>query len=465
MTKVKDKEKSTRIAWLAVCLSFFLVPIISDYVCVIITPVLFFIYKANVGYSLKNVTKTPVTVLFVLFLLYQLINIFRPKYIVSSLGFAVLWIVLFMGFMVVSDCVKTKKNVEQIFYYLTITGGIVGLIGCIEMFLYHYGGYVDERLTYIFNPFWREFHAGVIYIAARLLPSQLTQQFGIDLYTARASTFDTRACSTFSNPLFYAAFLVFIVPVAAHCFFHFKKVKKRIVSLVCLLISLGGLVLSYSRGSYIAVALAIFVTLFSNQKQRKITLCSLPILLLIVPSGVYKRLLTLATNREDISLTTHVSVYQAALQTIQKHWLVGLGTGNQAFEDILKGIYHIGQPHAHNIILEFFVEGGIIGVSLFVAMLVMLFIALIKTAKRTNEGRTVAVTMIASLVGFLFCGMTDYIFYGPKTIQLFMMFTGLAYAITKIKFQDIDEKNYLWSVKEFHKQFVPKLKKAFTKQH
>ena len=433
MSKIKT-EKSKLLTFTYVCLCFALVPLTSDYICTVFSLAMPFIYMRNNGNPLNAVNRSSKqTMFFGAFLLIQFIHVLRADYKVSGLGFAFLWLVMFMGYIFVSDLADTKGKIDKILFTSTVAGGIAGGIGVVQMGLYHYGGLINEKLRFIFNPLWDIFHEAIVKLMAVICPDSLAAHFGVDFDTVKVSSFATRACSTFSNPIFFAMFLVVVLPIALHCFFQLKENKwKRVISLFSALLIVAGIALSYSRGAYLAAMLAVFITLFCEKKQTIATVCVAPVVLLVVPSGVYKRLLTLVTDREDISLTTHAKIYQAAFETIKEHWLFGIGTGHAGFEEILHNDYGIKQPHAHNIFLEFLIEGGIIGAGLFAISLLLLVIGLVKIAVKLKESRPLSVTLIASLAGLVCCGMFDFVFYGPKPIQIFFMLAGLIEAVRRL---------------------------------
>ncbi len=430
----KITEKTKLAAFTFVCFCFALVPLTSDYICTLYAVAMPFVYKRNCGNPLGAVNRSSKqTLVFSAFLFIQFVHVLRSDFKVSSLGFAVLWLVMFVGYIFVSDLANTRERINKILFTSTVAGGIAGGIGVLQMGLYHYGGLVNEKLRFVFNPLWDIFHEAVVKLMAVIFPDALAAHFGVDFDTVKVSSFATRACSTFSNPIFFAMFLVVVLPISLHCFFQLKDNKtKRIVSLFSALLIVAGIALSYSRGAYLAAMLAVFITLFCEKKQTIKTICVMPVVLLLIPSGVYKRLFTLVTDREDVSLTTHAKIYQAAFETIKEHWLFGIGTGNAGFEEILHNDYGIKQPHAHNIFLEFLIEGGIIGAGLFVAALVLLVIGMIKIAVKLKGGRAIGVTLIASLAGLVCCGMFDFVFYGPKPIQIFFMLAGLMEAVRRL---------------------------------
>lgn len=432
MAKPKTK-KNRLLTFTYVCLCFALVPLTSDYICTVFSLAMPFVYKRNIGNPLNAVNRSSKqTLFFGAFLLMQFVQVLRSDFKVSALGFALLWLVMFMGYIFVSDLADTKEKIDKILFTSTVAGGIVGGIGACQMVLYHYGGLINEKLRFMFNPFWTFFHRAVVKLMAEIFPDSLAAHFGIDFETAKVFTFPTRASSTFSNPIFCAMFLVVVLPIAIHCFFHISNSKsKKLISAFSIVLIICGIAMSYTRAAYLATAVVIFITLFCEKKQTIATVCLMPVALFLIPSGVYKRLFTLVTDKQDNSLTTHAKIYQAAFETIEKHWLFGIGTGHAGFEEILHNDYGIKQPHAHNIFLEFLIEGGIVGAGLFTISLLLLVIGLIKISVKLKEARPLGITLIASLAGLVCCGMFDFIFYGPKPIQIFFLLAGLIEAVRR----------------------------------
>ncbi|MEI6580512.1 MAG: O-antigen ligase family protein, partial [Eubacteriales bacterium] len=137
-----------------------------------------------------------------------------------------------------------------------------------------------------------------------------------------------------------------------------------------------------------------------------------------------------------ISVNTRSAVWDACLEILHKKWLYGLGPGVGNVRNILVEEYGIKQPHAHNIFLQLFLEGGIIGISLFTLLIIWIAVELVKLCLRSKEGRPLAVGIIASIAGILTCGITDYVLYGPKVLQYFLMILGLALAAKRIYTQN-----------------------------
>ena len=61
-------------------------------------------------------------------------------------------------------------------------------------------------------------------------------------------------------------------------------------------------------------------------------------------------------------------------------------------------------------------------------MFIIAIIGTLRLLKRGGKAREFGVTLLASVIGFILCGMTDCIFYGLKPLQYLMMILGLTQA-------------------------------------
>lgn len=363
-----------------------------------------------------------------LFICWQFIGIFRSKNIGSSVLFSFLWLFMFMGYMLAADLIDSKKRLEQALFAITLSGGIVGTIGVGQIVLLHHGKWISPKLSTFFNPFWGQLDLFLSKIAVGyLLPNKfvdmLPRQMPLHIVT--------RASSTFTNPIFLACFLVMALPIAVYCTFYLKEKKKKWISLASIVMIVGGVASSYSRGPYLAVGISVFFMLFMGWKQALAILAITPVFLYIFPSGVYRRLLSLLSSK-DSSIIIRSRVWDACIATLKERWVWGLGPGVGNTRDILVNQYNVNQPHAHNLFLQLYLEGGIIGGTLFALIVLWLLADMVVLAFRSKEGKPFAVAIIASMMGFLTCGFTDYVLYGPKILQFFMVLLGIAFAGKKV---------------------------------
>ena len=349
---------------------------------------------------------------------------------VSALATLALWGFFYLGWRAAMHTVDTAPKLDAVLFGGALCGGAAGGIGILQMVLFHYGAYIAKPLKTCLNPFWHLLDSGVAGLAVRLWPQRLMPMLQRTDFIAIRD----RASGTFTNPVFFAAFLCMMAPLCAYGVFWFRGRARRLVSLLCMGLTLGGIACSYSRGPYLALAVVFAVLLFYGRKAAWKLLCALAVgaaAMAVAAGGVFRRLLTLF-HPEDISVNTHAQIWRACFDLLRGHWLFGYGTGVDNVRRALHETYSIEQPHAHNILLELLLENGVIGAALFCGVLLLLAVRLVLLARRGGKARGAAVTLLASVAGFCACGMTDDLFYGLKPLCCFLLLLGLSECAVRV---------------------------------
>lgn len=415
-------------AWLWVLSAFAFTPLLPEYIAPLTTLCAFCFYIQYLRSSNKTFCFEKEQTLMLVFICWQFIGIFRSKSIGSSVLFSFLWLFMFMGYIFASNLIDSKKRLEQALFAITLSGGIAGTIGVGQLVLLNYGQWITPKLTTFFNPFWGQLD---VFLSKVMVEHLLPAKFVATLPRQIPFHIVNRASATFTNPVFFACFLVMVLPIAVYCAFYLKEKKKKWISLAAIIMIVGGVASSYSRGPYLAVGISVFFMLFMGWKQALAILATTPIFLYTFPSGVYKRLLSLLSSK-DSSIIIRSRVWDACTETLKAKWVWGLGPGVGNVRDILVSQYNINQPHAHNLFLQLYLEGGLVGGALFTLIILWVIVDMIVLSFRSKEGRPFAVAILASMMGFLTCGFTDYVLYGPKILQLFMVLLGVALAGKKV---------------------------------
>lgn len=406
-------------------LLFLFAALLPEYVAPVLAVVIFaLVLKKSIAENKKpNFGKLGVAVL--TYMAWMVVCSVYSSSILSSLTSIGLWILMFTGYYVMTETVDSHEKIEKIFDCGCLSAGISGAVGIAQMVLYHICMRTGGSIYKFFNPFWRFIDLGVEKLVV-ILPEFITSKMASTTF----HTFYTRACSTFSNPLFFATFCVILLPFAAYVFMCSESRKKQFLGFVCCLLDVGGLALSYSRGPYLfAVVVFLLLFLYGGKKCLKlialggVSLCALA----VFTDGIFKRILTLISGK-DISVNTRKLVWDAAFDMIKKKPIFGYGTGFDNVRNAFHNIYNVKQPHAHNIFLEAWIETGIFGALLLAAIFVVFLINIIRLALKGQKQRYVAVTLFASVAGFVMCGMTDCVFYGLKPLQYMMLILGLSQA-------------------------------------
>lgn len=421
MTETLNRPNTDKLRYLAPA-TFLLAGLSPEYIGPLFTAIGFILVLKNRIKARKKPHFGDLGISILIYMAWMLVSTIWTSSVISSLASLGLWSLMFSGYYFFTETIENETDIDNVIFCGALCAGIAGAIGVGQMVLYH----ISEDISRYFNPFWRFIDFGVEKLVV-FLPEFITSKMGSTTF----HSFATRGCGTYSNPLFFATAEIMLFPFAAHAALCFEDKKKNIIGLLCLVASLGGIACSYSRGPYIYSVLIFAILLLYGGKKLKtlllvgsVSACGI----LIVFNGTVKRLLTLLSNK-DISVNTRKVLYDAVFDMIKNKPVLGYGTGFDNVRQMLHNVYEVKQPHAHNIFLEAWVEHGVVGPILLVAIFVIFFINIIKLVRLGQKQRQYGVTLLASVAGFLLCGMTDCLFYGFKPLQYFLMILGLSQAV------------------------------------
>ncbi len=430
MNLAETKNKSTTNGWMVVLIAFTLAALSPEYVAPFFTVVGAIYTMRNKQIGKKSLDAFSIGYMLIAFICWMVVGVFYANSIISALASVGLWLLMLSGMWMCTEWIDTPEKMEKVIYGGAFASGINGFIGIFQAFTRNYAPEVEKMV----NPsFWR-----FIDLLAEKIFQIVVQYIPFEFQRTTFKVFPTRSCGTFSNPLFYATFQVAMIPFAAYCFLNCKKRSHRILGLISLLLSLGGLAFSYSRGPYIVAAVVLMMLLvYGGKKALKIMGLGAAgcVAIFAVFGNVISRLLTLG-SKTDTSINLRKQILAAVFEKIPERFVFGYGTGFDSVRSILHNEYKVKQPHAHNIILEIHMENGFIGVVLFLAVCLVFLYNILRLYKKGDKARFFAITLFTSYMGMCMCGMTDCIFYGLKPLQYFMMILGLTQACVGIYLKD-----------------------------
>ena len=241
-----------------------------------------------------------------------------------------------------------------------------------------------------------------------------------------AKVIQTRAYSVFDNPNMFAAYLAFLLPLAAHLFLNTPRWPSRVLLLPIGILMVGGLAFTYTRGAWVgsAVGLAALGLL----RDRKILLVMLVVMVaapLLFPSTVLDRVATIG-SLEDSSNLYRLTIWRATWLMAKDYWASGVGLGPVPYT-LVYPLYEIaGTPtvHAHNLYLQVLVEMGLPGLLVFLWLMRNVFRS--GLSLRGNPYHSgIVLALVAGLVGQVVYGLADNIWYSPKNLFLFWAVVGM----------------------------------------
>ncbi len=233
-----------------------------------------------------------------------------------------------------------------------------------------------------------------------------------------------------------AAFLVGAIPVALGMLLSVSSVKGRLVVLGALLVQPVALVLTYTRGSWLALAGGMGVMLVLLRRWGWILLAVLLATLVVVagPPDVMKRVESIIAFESVRSATNRLVLWPKVASLIAARPVFGYGFGG--YQVLYSTKSEFRSLHAHNILLDFALAIGIPGLVL--VLLVIGYVlgrALVNVMEVSGKSKDVPLLMGLGIgcVAMLAAGMVDgSIPIWPNLSNAFWFLLALTYAMTSV---------------------------------
>ena len=222
-----------------------------------------------------------------------------------------------------------------------------------------------------------------------------------------------RITSFFDYPNALSLFLAPLIGLFATLWVNrYPLIKNRWVWLVGLLVMTIALLLTFSRGAWAALAVGLFLVLLQKFKAKKVIIPTIVLLVLLalVP-GVRLRL---GLGISDPSSSAHFDLMRAGIQQITHNPIFGNGLAGFA---TLK----LGVEYPHNIILNFWVEMGLLGLVAFGWIIYLVF----QQYKKRPQILTFAASIF--LLILLIHGLVDVPYFKNDLSILFWFVVAIFY--------------------------------------
>lgn len=411
-----------------------LVPLFPEYIS-------FFLVLAAGIFAWKEMRETksrieigPIGKMLLAFIAYMVITLVYSRNRSSTLSTIGMWLFLFLVYLILYNLLTDTDRYDSMMLYITGVAGIVGFIACCQ---YRIGFFTHGNPIQVWA--WLD---NIVY---QFIPIEISH-----------TPYVLRACSTYSNPNVLAQYLMAVAPFVVYFNFYERREGLRIFCRVCLFLTLGGVIFSFSRGGYVALLLLVLALIVLNIRHRFATVSLYAVCAaLLIPDEVVERFITILPGIElggqildsvtgpsadgsfnttadiingseaDMAVNDRFRMWQESFQEFLEHPILGQGIGVGVSGDVMEeaGIHAI---HTHNIVTELLVGGGII------ALILMLLIGL-KVAKNgielMRDGYGYSFWIGFAVLGFVasFCtqGMVDYPLLTPKLVCNFMMILAL----------------------------------------
>lgn len=238
-----------------------------------------------------------------------------------------------------------------------------------------------------------------------------------------------RAVGTFVLPGELAGYLILLLPISYALMRVAKERGLRIAAGVALVLGAVAMAMTFSRTGWVGLACAIatFVALSSRERRRGAAVAAA-----IVICGVILVLLFFNERHNPSENYTRISIWQAAIGTIDRFPLTGVGPFG--FSHLYP---YVRLPdgdatafHAHSLYLTILAELGIVGFSAFAWMLLAFAREMRRRLAQAGVAeRTLGLAIAAGLVGTLVQGLIDTV--SVVIFGLLLPMLALALAATR----------------------------------
>ncbi|PZD72963.1 hypothetical protein C1752_02773 [Acaryochloris thomasi RCC1774] len=256
-----------------------------------------------------------------------------------------------------------------------------------------------------------------------------------------------RVFSFLGNPNLLGAYLLPTIPLGICALFVWKRWGPKLLAAVMLFMNGACLYWTGSRGAWIGLVVALFVTLllllywllprlppFWRIWSFPIVFGGLAAIAIIGFVGVEPlrdRIMSIFAGREDSSNNYRINVWASVRKMIRAYPVLGIGPGNNAFNAIYP-LYQLpgySALSAYSIYLELLVEVGVVGFSCFLWFLLVLlhrgWAALQQLRDRPNQDVFWLIAALATVVGMLAHGAVDTVWYRPEIATLWWFMVAL----------------------------------------
>lgn len=239
---------------------------------------------------------------------------------------------------------------------------------------------------------------------------------------------------------FFAESIVSILPMAFMFYEENARKVKKYIFLGIVAIMAGGVVLTYSRGGLLALFIVLAGLFLVTKKKVSMAAVGLLILIVFMPhigAKYTERMNTVTKYEQDPSAMIRIATWNAGLNMVKERPLLGVGAGNfnglfiQYTPDDLSKFADYTMS-IHNNFIQIFSETGIIGGSLFVAVIIIALFGIMRLNgrnKRLPPDKQI-VLIIPNMLGISllgFCGAGFFlpgVYYGYQYIIIAMIIAG-----------------------------------------
>jgi O-antigen ligase len=244
-------------------------------------------------------------------------------------------------------------------------------------------------------------------------------------------TLPQRATGTAVEPNVLGAFLIMTVALAVPQFFSPRRLLPRWLVTVALGVMGLAMLLTISRGAFVATAVTVLALGVLRYPRLLLTLVVVMAVILLIPwTQSYVTHFIEGLQGQDLATQMRFGEYKDALILIGRYPLLGVGFSGSPDIDT-----YIGVSNMYLLIAE---EMGLVGLAAFMMVIAALCSAAAKVYRRVREASQLEPLwwgLHAAILGALVGGMVDHYFFNldfHPSVTFFWLYLGLASSATML---------------------------------
>ncbi len=258
---------------------------------------------------------------------------------------------------------------------------------------------------------------------------------------------DSRVAGTWRSYNDFAWYLTFVLPISLSMFFGERSLSWRVVCSASLLFGSAALMWTNSRGGWISFAaglafVGVFVLLKTRGKRMVAGRFFVCILVVLLAVPIYPRLYSKVAGRflgdDKGSAQSRMPQFEMAYNMMKENPGLGVGINNYAivmeqYDYSEEGIESHTEHAVHNIYLHLGVEMGLLGLSVFLWCMMVVFVSGIGwIGGNSSFGAYAVIGLMGGILAFLVHGLADVAYYGGKLYLIVWFFAGMIYGIKNV---------------------------------
>lgn len=297
-----------------------------------------------------------------------------------------------------------------------------------DRYLYH----VSAMLPVIFLRFERR---QIILIAEFLLAGVFISNLSVIIEAARNFSMEVWRFGGVLSTMSQGTLLAMFLPVYVLLIMHLKKSRLRILIIFAAIVSVAAILFNGTRGAWLAVLILIpvIVSLYSKSRRKSFSAIFAVIILIggifVATPNLSNRIATI-TDMHMQSNSERLLMWESALKMFKDHPILGVGYGGyiKAYqtEYISPDAKERQQQHAHNNLIQFLAECGIVGAAAF--LWIWIYFSYFSLRGWYREKNLAYLLFFCMLWGLMLHGLTEYNFETSVPSKVFWFSLGLCVA-------------------------------------